>query len=110
MQLIIGSDNEESKLLVGPTVFAIGENEDVFIVMQHPYVDVINSSSANMGNRLVTNYYYFEKAYILRARDNSKGGVDFSKLVNGPMSDDEFYKVSRVKNFPKFSVIFRDLQ
>ena len=84
--------------LVGPTVYAIGANEQYLVLKQHPFQKA--PSSANRG---ITNYYIIMRTPSSDFEVRQKG-------VRGPLTQDEFDKLSTTLSLPKFSKTFRELE
>ncbi len=84
--------------LVGPTVYAIGANEQYLVLKQHP--SNMASSSTNGG---ITNFYIILRTASADFEDRQKG-------VRGPLTQDEFEKLSTTLSLPKFSKTFRELE
>ena len=84
--------------LVGPTVYAIGANEQYLVLKQHPLN--LAPSSTNGG---LTNFYIIIRTPSADFEDRQKG-------VRGPLTQDEFEKLSATLSLPKFSKTFRELE
>lgn len=84
--------------LVGPTVYAIGANEKFLVLKQHPA-----GKTPGSLNRAVTNFYIIVRTPSTDFEDRLKG-------VRGPLTQDDFKKISAKLSLPKFSKTFRDLE
>lgn len=84
--------------LIGPTVYAVGANEKYLVLKQHPA-----EKTPSSVNRAVTNYYIIVRTLSTDFEDRLKG-------VRGPLTQDEFEKLSGKLSLPKFSKTFRDLE
>lgn len=84
--------------LVGPTVYAIGANEQYLVLKQHPLNKAPTSTSGGL-----TNFYIILRTPSADFEDRQKG-------VRGPLTQDEFEKLSATLSLPKFSKTFRELE
>jgi hypothetical protein len=84
--------------LVDPTVFSIGADDKYLVLMQHPSKDAFGAF-----DRSVTNYFVVERTSSSSLADRQKG-------VLGPLSKDEFEKLSASLSLPKFTRTFDDLK
>jgi hypothetical protein len=78
--------------LIGPTVFSIGADDGHIVVKQHP-----SKNEFGDFDRAVTNYFVVDRA----------GG---QRTVHGPLSADEFNKLSASEGLPAFTKTFNDLK
>ena len=84
--------------LVGPTVFSIGADEKYIVLKQHPSKDAFGAF-----DRSVTNYFVVERTQSPELAERQKG-------VRGPLSNEEFDKLSVILRLPQFSKTFDDLK
>ena len=84
--------------IIGPTVFSIGADEKYIVVMQHPSKDAFGSF-----DRTVTNYFVVKRTTSTSSTERQKG-------VQGPLSKNEFEKLTVTLSLPKFSKTFDDLK
>jgi len=80
--------------LVGPTVFAVGADAHYVVVKQHP------SAGGTQFDPAITNYFILD-----RARET--GG---RPVVHGPLSRDEFDRLSARLSLPAFDKTFAALE
>jgi hypothetical protein len=99
-QMSLGFDqqNGTSLGLVGATVFSIGANDKYIVVKQHPY-----SINSDRYDPSVTNYFIVE-------RTTSPNYEDRKKKVQGPLSKDEFDKLSTSLTLPSFTKSFKGIE
>ena len=97
MMLAVDLHNSGSIGIVGPTVFALGADDQHIVVKQHPAKD-------NFGHfdRTITNYYLVTR---LAGSEQRK-----EKGVRGPMSKEDFDRLSTSMTLPRFSKRFADLE
>ena len=81
----------------GPTVFSLGADAHYIVVKQHPAKD-------NFGNfdRTVINYFIVTRL--------PGSGLDKEKGVRGPLSKDDFERLSASAHLPQFTKTFPDLE
>jgi hypothetical protein len=84
--------------LVGPTVFSIGAEDKYIVVKQHPSKDAFGAF-----DRTITHYFLVERTSSSSLADRQKG-------VRGPLSSEEFEKLSVSLSLPKFTKTFDDLK
>lgn len=97
MMLAVNLHNGGSMGIVGPTVFSLGADERYIVVKQHPAKD-------NFGNfdRGVINYFIVTRL--------PGSGLDKEKGVRGPLSKDDFDRLSAAAHLPQFTKTFPDLE
>jgi hypothetical protein len=97
MMLAVDLHNGGSIGIVGPTVFSLGADEHYIVVKQHPAKD-------NFGNfdRAVINYFIVTRL--------PGSGLDKEKGVRGPLSKDDFERLSASAHLPQFTKTFPDLE
>ena len=96
MSLMFGSDSGEA--LIGPVIFAVGENKQFIVLKQHPPV------FQNQGNdRTITNYFV-----VTRALD--RDAATRAENIRGPLTKAQFDKLSKELALPPFSKTFKDLE
>jgi len=83
---------------VGPTVFSIGADDKFIVLAQHP-----STNAFGEFNRSVTHYFIVD-----RTRGSSP--ADREKKLRGPLSKEEFDRLSTTLSLPKFSKTFNDLK
>jgi hypothetical protein len=94
--LVCKASDGTSLHLVGPTVFSIGADQKYIVAAQHPAV--------GFGfDRSVTRYFIVE-------RIQRSGYADREKGVRGPLSKEEFERLTTTLSLPKFSKTFDDLK
>lgn len=90
---------EESGLgLVGPTVFAVGEDGRYIVLKQHPASDL----AATTFDRATTHYYLVEKR--AGTAEEKRAGV------RGPMTKEEYEQLAQKLSLPPFAKSFPDLE
>ena len=97
MMLAVDLHNGGSIGIVGPTVFALGADDQYIVVKQHPAKDHFGNFDKN-----VTNYYVVTR---IAGSEQAK-----EKGVKGPLSKEEFDRLSTSMIFPHFSKTFADLE
>ena len=97
MNLSFDLGNGTAVGLVDPTVFSIGADERYIVVQQHPKLD-------NFGhfNRSLTNYFVIERTSTNRWAER-KG------RVRGPLTEEQFQKLTSNLKLPPFTKVFNDL-
>jgi hypothetical protein len=95
-QMMLTRDGTDSAV-VGPTVFSIGSNEKYIVVAQHPGKGVADF------DRSITNYFIVERTRSSSLTESQNG-------VRGPLSREEFDKLSATLSLPKFTKTFDDLK
>jgi len=95
-QMMLTREGEYSAV-VGPTVFSIGSNEKFVVVAQHPGKGVADF------DRSITYYFIVE-------RTRSSGRAGLQNEVRGPLSREEFDRLSASLSLPKFTKTFDDLK
>lgn len=98
MNLAIDRGDGTSISLVGPTVFAVGANNNYIIVKQHP-----SENSFGKFDRSISNYYIVE-----RTDKNSQSNRN--ERVLGPMSKAQFLRLATRLRLPHFSKTIADLE
>jgi len=83
--------------VVGPTVFSIGADERYIVVAQHP------GDAFGRFDRSITHYFIVE-------RTAGTSPTDPKKDIRGPLSKEEFERLSASLSLPKFSKTFGDLK
>jgi hypothetical protein len=92
MYLAVDEPQGSPTSVVGPTVFSIGADDGHIVVKQHPSKDAFGAF-----DRSVTNYFVVDLA----------GG---QRTVHGPLSLEEFNKLSASESLPAFTKTFDDLK
>jgi hypothetical protein len=95
-QMMLTRDGAPSAI-IGPTVFSIGSNERYIVVAQHPGKGVADF------DRSITHYFIVE-------RTRSSSLAESQNEVRGPLSREEFDKVSTTLSLPKFTKTFDHLK
>jgi hypothetical protein len=97
MMLAVDLHNGGSIGIVGATVFSLGADEHYIVVKQHPETDGFGHF-----DRGVTNYFI-----VTRVPGSEH---DKEKGVRGPLSKDEFGRLSASTHLPQFTKTFADLE
>jgi hypothetical protein len=97
MMLAVDLHNGGSIGIVGATVFSLGADEHYIVVKQHPETDGFGHF-----DRGVTNYFI-----VTRVPGSEH---DKEKGVRGPLSKDEFDRLSASTHLPRFTKTFADLE
>lgn len=117
MGLVFHGDERPLETLVGPTIFSIGANNKYIVLMQHPNIKVEEYATEWSGgptgkktlvlvdkmDRTLTNYYVLERTESLKFADRKKG-------IRGPLTKEEFDKLTIELALPPFSKTFDDLK
>ena len=98
MSLVFPTGNGTGIGIVGPTVFAIGENEKFIVLKVHPSTDEFGGF-----DRSVTHYFVVERTASPHLADAEKG-------VRGPFTKAEFDKLAVTQSFPKFTKTLKKLE
>ena len=98
-QMMLGVDlhNGGSIGIVGPTVFALGADDQHIVIKQHPSTD-------HFGHFDQTVTHYFIVTRIPGTAEEKEKGV------RGPLSKDEFDRVAVSSSLPPFTKVFKDLE
>jgi hypothetical protein len=97
MDLSVDLGNGGAIGVVGPTVFSLGANEKYIVVKQHPAKD-----GFGRYDRSVTNYYVVTRL--------SGPPWERDKGVRGPLTKEQFDRLSATTALPGFTKTFDDLQ
>jgi hypothetical protein len=97
MMLAVDLHNGGSIGIVGPTVFALGADDQHIVIKQHPSTD-------HFGHFDQTVTHYFIVTRIPGTAEEKEKGV------RGPLSKDEFDRVAVSNSLPPFTKIFKDLE
>ena len=97
MMLAVDLHNGGSIGIVGPTVFALGADDQHIVVKQHPSTD-------HFGHFDQTVTHYFIVTRVPGTAEEKEKGV------RGPLSKDEFDRVAVSNSLPPFTKIFKDLE
>jgi hypothetical protein len=97
MMLAVDLHNGGSIGIVGPTVFALGADDQHIVVKQHPATDHFGHF-----DQAVTRYFIVTR--IPGTVEEKKKGV------RGPLSEDEFDRVAVSNSLPPFTKIFKELK
>ena len=96
MSLSVDLNNGGALGIVGPTVFAVGANEKFIVLKQHP-------SEGYGYDRSLTNYFIVK-------RNSTPASMADENSVQGPLTKDQFDKLSKQLSLPAFSKTFKDLE
>ena len=99
MSLSFDTQDGGAQGIVGPTVFAVGQNEKYIVVKQHPAKDEFASSF----DRNVTNFFVVERVSSLNLSDPTVG-------LHGPMNEGEYKQFEANHKLPPFEKVFTDLE
>jgi hypothetical protein len=97
MMLAVDLHNGGGIGIVGPTVFALGADDQHIVIKQHPSTDHFGHF-----DQTVTHYFIVTR---IPGTAEAKG-----KGVRGPLSKDEFDRVTVSNSLPPFTKIFKDLE
>jgi len=97
MMLAVDLHNGGSIGIVGPTVFALGSDDQHIVVKQYPSTD-------HFGHFDQTITHYFIVTRIPGTAEEKE------KRVRGPLSKDEFDRVAVSNSLPPFTKFFKDLE
>ena len=92
MYLAVDETQGSPTSVVGPTVFSIGADDGHIVVKQHPSKDAFGGF-----DRSVTNYFVADL-------------VGAQRTVHGPLSVEDFNKLSASESLPAFTKTFDDLK
>ncbi len=89
---------------MGPTVFSIGADDSYIVAAQHPSTDKLGGF-----DRSITRYFVVERNHTPSSFQPWKG-VRAPIGIRGPLSKEEFDRLSTTLSLPTFSKTFEDLK
>ena len=92
-----------ASIVIRPTVFAAGYNDQYIIAKQHPLIEARHDSI----DKSITNYY------IVPRKEEIKNWTEYYTLIIGPLTELEFTEKRKELSIPDevtFSIVLKDLE